>query len=199
MRTNRLLLAPVTVLIALGLAGPAGAADWNVGVSNFKFTPRENKIAVGDRVIWTFAGGGHTATANRGQPDKWDSGLKDTDEVYEHTFTTPGRYQYVCTPHDSFMKGVIEVGEDAEADTVDGFKAKRTGKRATITFTLNEAASMTFKLTGKSARTITRRRLEAGKQRFTVARLKRGSYRGKLTLSDDFDNKTVLRKSFKVD
>ena len=62
-------------------------------------------------------------------------------QVFEHTFTTPGRYQYVCTPHDSFMKGVIEVGEDAEADTVDGFKVKqRTGKRATINFTLNEAA-----------------------------------------------------------
>ena len=126
---NRLLLAPVTALIALGLAGPAGAADWNVGVTNFKFTPKEHRSPSATASIWTFAGGGHTATANRGQPDTWDSDLKDADEVYEHTFTTPGRYQYVCTPHDSFMKGVIEVGEDAEADTVDGFKAKRTGSK----------------------------------------------------------------------
>jgi len=198
MRTNRLLLAPLTALIALGLAGPAAAADWNIGVSNFKFTPREQKVAVGDRVIWTFAGEGHTTTATPGQPDSWDSDLKGNDEVYEHRFTTPGRYTYLCTPHDSFMKGVIEVGEDAEADTVDGFKTKRTGKKATISFTLNEAASMKYKLKGKSPRTITRRRLAAGKHKFTVARLKQGSYRGTLTLSDDFDNKTVQRKSFKV-
>ena len=198
MRTNRLLLAPLTALIALGLAGPAAAADWGIEVTNFKFTPKEQKVAVGDRVIWTFAGGGHTTTANRGQPDSWDSDLKDTDEVYEHTFTTPGRYQYLCTPHDSFMKGVIEVGEDAEADTVDGFKTKRSDKRATISFTLNEAASVTYKLKGPSKRTVTRRRLAAGKHKFTVARLKKGSYRGTLTLSDDFDKRTVQRKSFKV-
>jgi plastocyanin len=198
MRTNRLLLAPLTALIALGLAGPAAAADFSIAVTNFEFTPREQKVAVGDRVIWTFVDSGHTTTANRGQPDSWDSDLKGADEVYEHTYNTPGRYQYLCTPHDSFMKGVIEVGEDAERDTVDGFKTKRVGKRATISFTLNEAASMKYTLRGPSKRTVTRRRLDAGKHSFTVKRLKKGSYTGTLTLTDDFDKKATQKKSFKV-
>jgi plastocyanin len=198
MRTNRLLLIPVTALIALGLAGPATAADFGIGVTDFDFTPGEQKIAVGDRVIWTFTDGGHTTTANRGQPDSWDSDLENSGATFEHTFTKPGRYQYICTPHESFMKGEIVVGEDAERDTVDGFKTKRVGKRATISFTLNEAASMTYSLKGPSKRTVKRKRLKAGKQSFTVKRLKKGSYTGTLTLTDDFDKRATQKKSFKV-
>jgi plastocyanin len=198
MRTNRLLLIPVTALIALGLAGPATAADFGIGVSNFKFTPREQQIAVGDRVIWTFASDGHTTTANRGQPDSWDSGFENSGATFEHTFTKPGRYQYICTPHESFMKGEIVVGEDAERDTVDGFKTKRVGRRATISFRLNEAASMTYRLKGPISRTVKRKRLKTGKHSFTLKRLRKGSYTGTLTLSDDFDKKTTQKKSFKV-
>lgn len=198
MRPTRLLLAPLTALIVLALAGPAVAADWSIGVSNFKFTPKEQKIAVGDRVVWTFTSAGHTTTSSPRQPDSWDSGLENTGATFQRTFTTPGRYQYICTPHEAFMKGVIEVGEDAEADTVDSFKTKRRGKQATISLTLNEAASLTYKLKGPSKRTITRKRLAAGKHSFTLKRLRKGSYRGTLTLSDDFDKKTTQRKSFKV-
>ena len=66
-------------------------------------------------------------------------------------FNTPGRYQYFCTPHKDFMKGVIEVGTDAVVDSLDNFKSKRTGKRVKLSFLLNEAATVTYTLKGPVA------------------------------------------------
>jgi len=68
----------------------------------------------------------------------------------------------------------------------------------TVSFELNEAAQATYKLTGASRRTVTRKRLKAGAQSITVRSLKAGSYTGTLTLSDDFDKKVTPRNSFVI-
>ena len=199
MRPNRLLLVPITALLALAAAGSASAANFNIDVVNYRFSPTPQRIAVGDSVTWTFSTNGHTSTSEPGQPQSWDSGSKERGTTYVQTFTKPGLYDYVCTPHESFpMRGKIQVGEDTVADTVDAFKTKRAGKVATISFKLNEAAPVTYKLKGPSKRTVTRKRLGAGKHSFKVKRLKKGSYTGTLTLRDDFDKKTTQKKSFKV-
>jgi plastocyanin len=193
----RPLLLPLTLLLSLGGATPALAADWEVGVTDFTFTPQDRQIDVGDKVVWSFQDAGHTATSRAGQPDRWDSDLQSAGAVYEHVFDTPGRYQYFCRPHSSIMSGVIQVGADAVSDTVDDFRSKRRGRSVTITFMLNEAARMSYKLKGPSRRSIKRARLAAGDHRFKLSRLARGTYRGTLTLSDDFDKK-VRPKNFFV-
>lgn len=198
----RLLLC-LTVVLSLGSASPAVAFDWSVSVVDFSFEPKDRKIAVGDRVIWTFDAGGHTTTANEGQPDSWDSDPPGEDfnapgDTFAHTFTKPGRYQYLCLPHAAYMKGTIEVGEDAETDTVDNFRAVRAGSRVTIKFKLNEPAKVTYKLRGPSRRTYERKRLSAGRRSFTLRRLKLGEYRGTLTLVDDFDKKAKAKNSFVI-
>jgi plastocyanin len=201
MRRNRLILAPVTALAALAVAAPSLAADFGVGVANsgnFDFTPKTRSIAVGDKVVWTFNDEGHTTTSAPGQAVSWDSNIKDSGQTFEKTFTKAGRFQYVCTPHETFMKGTIVVGKDSVSDSVDAFKTKVSGKKVTVSFELNEAAQATYKLTGASKRTVTRKRLKAGDQSITVKGLKAGSYSGTLTLSDDFDKKTTQKKSFKV-
>jgi plastocyanin len=201
MRRHRLILAPITALAALAVAAPSLAADVGVDVANggdFTFTPKTRSIAVGDKVVWSFNDGGHTTTSVPGQAVSWDSGNKDRGESFEKTFTRAGRFQYVCTPHESFMNGTIVVGKDSVSDTVDAFKTKVSGTKVTISFELNEAARATYQLTGASKRTVTRKRLRAGAQSITVKRLKAGSYTGTLTLSDDFDKKTKQKKSFKV-
>jgi hypothetical protein len=96
------------------------------------------------------------------------------------------------------MKGTIVVGKDAVADTVDNFKTKVSGTKVTVSFKLNEAATATYKVTGAAKRTVKLKRLKAGKHSIAVKRLKAGSYKGVLTLSDDFDKKAVQKKSFKV-
>jgi plastocyanin len=199
MRLTRLTLAPITAMAVLGLAAPSLAADFGISVRNYDFTPGTQRIAVGDKVIWTFAEGEHSTTSAPGQPESWDSDVRAAGAApFEKTFTKPGRYQYVCTPHESFMRGTLIVGSDEVSDTVDAFKTRVKGKRVTVSFKLNEAASATYTLKGAAKRTVKRRRLAAGKHSITVKRLKTGSYRGKLVLSDDFDKKTTQKKSFKV-
>jgi plastocyanin len=198
MSRKRLLLAPLTAVAALGLASPSLAADFGIGVVDFEFQPKDQTIAVGDTVTWTFTNGGHSTTSLSGQPDRWDSDVKDEGAVFQHTFTKPGKYQYICLPHRDFMKGTIVVGSDTVKDTVDAVKAKVKGKQVTVSFKLNEAAVGTLKLTGAAKRTVKTKRLTAGRQKIVVKRLKKGSYKGTLTLSDDFDNKSTQKKSFKV-
>jgi plastocyanin len=199
MRPHRLLLL-LTAILALGLSSPAMAFDWPVEVVDYEFRPAERKIAVGDTVIWSFTNGGHTTTAARGQADKWNSGpaTSEAGTTYQKTFNTPGRFQYICIPHASFMKGTIEVGEDAETDTVDNFKGTRRGDNVKISFKLNEAAKVTYKLKGPSRRTVERGRLDAGRHSFRVRNLRNGEYRGTLTLVDDFDKKATPKNFFVI-
>jgi plastocyanin len=199
MRPHRLLL-PLTVILALGSASPAAAVDLPVEVVDYDFLPAERKVAVGDTVIWSFTNGGHTTTAVRGQADKWNSGpaTSEAGTTYQKTFNTPGRFQYICIPHASFMKGTIEVGEDAERDTVDKFKGTRRGDNIKISFKLNEAATVTYKVKGASRRTVERGRLDPGRHSFRVRNLRDGRYRGTLTLVDDFDKKATRKNSFVI-
>jgi plastocyanin len=201
MRLTRL-APPIALLVVLVCASPAVAADYSVEVTSpFSFEPAARQIAVGDTVTWNFTEEGHTTTSAGGQPDSWHSTEEGTTPVgtaYPHTFNTPGRYQYFCTPHRSFMKGVIEVGTDAVGDSVDNFKAKRSGRSVKVSFLLNEAATVTYKLTGATRRTVKRGRLAAGRHSFTVRRLRLGTHRGVLTVVDDFDKKITPRNFFVV-
>jgi plastocyanin len=200
MRPHRLLLLPLAALLALAGAAPATASTSIVDVtSNFTFAPPSKTIAVGDTVDWTWSDGGHTSTSNPSQPESWNSRLKDNGAIFSHTFTHPGRYQYVCVPHEDIgMKGTIVVGQDTVTDTVDAFKTRARGKGVTVSFTLNEAAVATYTLKGPTKKTVKRGRLKAGKHSLEVKRLKAGRYRGVLTLSDDFDKKTTQKKSFRI-
>ena len=198
MRRHRLLPISLVLLLALAAAAPAGAADVEVGVENFDFAPATRTIAVGDTVIWRFDDSGHTATANRGQAERWDSGNRSSGQTFRHTFTRPGRFQYVCIPHAGFMKGTVQVGTDRVRDTVDAFRTRRTGSRVRVSFELNEPATVSFKLRGAERRTVRRGRLGKGRHSFRVRNLDAGSYRGTLALADDFDKKTTARKSFNI-
>jgi plastocyanin len=196
----RLLPLPLALVLVLATAGPATAADWGVEVLDFEFAPKARQIQVGDTVTWSFAAGGHTATAVRGQAASWDSGPKPSPEgaTFRRRFTTPGRFQYFCTPHKDFMKGVIQVGEDREPDTFDDFRSRRSGRTVTIGFKLNEPATVTYKLSGPRPKTVKRGRLAAGRHSFKVKRLPLGAYRGTLTLEDDFDKKVTPKNSFVI-
>ena len=198
MRRHRLLPIPLALSLALAAAGPATAAEVEITATDFRFSPTPRAIGVGDTVIWRFATGGHTTTANRGQAERWDSGSRDSGQEFRHTFNRPGRFQYICIPHAGFMRGTVQVGSDRVRDTVDAFKTTRTGSRVRVSFRLNEPAAVSFKLRGEERRTVRRGRLAAGRHRFTVRNLDPGSYRGTLTLADDFDKKSSAQRSFVI-
>jgi plastocyanin len=103
------------VLTALVAAGPtASPADTTaasppaatVTIADFAFKPATVTIHAGQSVLWVNKDSdAHTATA----ADKsFDSGGLDTNEHWQHTFTKPGRYAYICALH-PYMKGTIVV------------------------------------------------------------------------------------------
>jgi plastocyanin len=194
----RLLLTPLTAIAVLGIAAPSLAADTGVTVKDFEFDAKSLSIDVGDSVTWNFQDGGHTTTSRPGQPQRWDSDLENAGASFQQTFTKPGRYQYICIPHASFMSGTITVGKDTVAKTASSVKAAVSGKKLTFSFKLNEPASVGLKLTGAAKRTVKAKRLTAGKHSVAVKGLKAGSYSGTLSLSDDFDKKSSAKKSFSV-
>ena len=82
------------------------AATRSVAIAEFAFAPSSITINVGDRVRWTNSDAvGHTATATNGS---FDTGNIDQGQTASVTFTQPGTYQYICTPHPT-MTGTIRV------------------------------------------------------------------------------------------
>jgi plastocyanin len=200
MRRHRLLPIPLALFLALPAAAPARAAEVEVGVVDFAFQPATRSIAVGDTVAWGFMNEGHTTTANSGQAERWNSGPETSPRgaTFRHTFTRPGRFQYICIPHAPSMRGTIQVGTDQVRDTVDAFKTRRSRSSVSVSFKLNEPATATYKLRGAERRTVRRGRLAPGRHSFRVRNLDDGSYRGTLTLKDDFDKSAKPKSSFVI-
>jgi amicyanin len=115
MRLRILLLAAASALIlsSLPLASARGATH-AVAIADFAFEPATLTITAGDTVTWTNEDAMvHTATSVDGS---FDSGDLDQGESYSLTFTTPGTYAYLCTPHPT-MTGRIVVVAAAPAAT----------------------------------------------------------------------------------
>ncbi|HEY6780535.1 MAG TPA: plastocyanin/azurin family copper-binding protein [Thermoleophilaceae bacterium] len=202
MRIRRLL--PPVLVLTLGLAAPAVAGEQTVAAVDYEFMPKTLEVQPGDTVTWSFTGDAeHSATSVKGQQESWDSGVVDKGAAYSHTFTKPGRYQYICLPHREYMKGTVQVGEDSVPVSYKGAKTTVRGKRATTRFQLLEAAAISGKLTGpkkKKLPTVTVKRAEAGASRlaWSKKKLAPGSYKGTITFVDDFDKKSIKKVSFKI-
>lgn len=93
-----------------------------------RFDPETVEISVDDAVRWTFESPGHNVTAKPGASEKISIPdeaepfgsypgdqhfrINEVGTTYEHTFTVPGEYVYVCEPHaDQGMVGTIVVSE----------------------------------------------------------------------------------------
>ncbi|MBD0281370.1 MAG: hypothetical protein ICV69_04140 [Thermoleophilaceae bacterium] len=192
----RLLVAPLALLALFAAAAPASAEDHQVNVVDFAFQPKSLEINPGDRVIWNFFAPGHTSTSRSGQAESWNSdppdpGFNPAGASFAHTFDTPGRYQYICIPHQFFMEGVLQVGQDEFRRSYSRFRQTGRGSSLSLSFRLLEPAMVTVKLRGATRRTVTRRRLGLGRHRIRLARLREGRYRGTATFVDDFDKPSV--------
>lgn len=144
---RRTVLATIGSL-SVGLAGCIGSGsssgEFDIGMSTSRFRPDEFEVAPGTTVVWkNTSKSTHTVTAYERQlPDGADffssgdfesekaaregwlqngSGGISQQETYEHTFEIPGRYPYVCIPHENTsMVGAILVTEDATRTPKDG-------------------------------------------------------------------------------
>jgi plastocyanin len=130
---GRYLLAALVAQVTVALGLEASARTFEVRAlqssdgSRVYFEPAGLRIAPGDTVRWIQVRGYHTVTAyhpSNGNHElripegaaPWDSGVllgqfPAKGSTFEHTFTTPGTYDYFCGPHEAAgMAGRIVVG-----------------------------------------------------------------------------------------
>src|SRR5688572_19229351 len=108
------LLLAALILFVLGSIELARAATHAVTIANFAFSPPMLTVTSGDTVTWTSEDSTvHTATSATGA---FDSGDLAQGESFSFTFTTPGTYAYICSPHPD-MTGQIVVQAAAPAAT----------------------------------------------------------------------------------
>ena len=100
------LVAALAIGIALLNSGRAEAQTTvSIDVFNFDFgnaatgTHIDPVINVGDTVHWVWQSGIHSTTAAAGQADSWDSGVQSPAFTFDHTFNTPGVFNYYCQIH----------------------------------------------------------------------------------------------------
>ncbi|MGH3833510.1 MAG: cupredoxin domain-containing protein [Pseudonocardiaceae bacterium] len=87
-------------------APTAPVATNAVSILNFAFSPATVTIKAGTTVTWTNQDqDAHTVSAMSGA---FHSATLNTGQSYSHTFTTPGRFDYLCTIH-PFMLGTVVV------------------------------------------------------------------------------------------
>ncbi len=91
-----------------------------VNVSDFKFTPKELQITVGDTVEWQNTQGYHNVNGKTAtypsNPESFETAL-GFGWTYIFVFNLPGKYTYRCDPHiQSNMVGTIEVNESGGDD-----------------------------------------------------------------------------------
>ena len=104
------------------------AADQEVVISDFEFTPTDITVQQGDEVTWVNEGpSSHSATADDGS---FDTGVFPEGESRSVTFEDVGTFTYICEPHPD-MEGTVIVEaagslnqaeedlEDAEDDLLD--------------------------------------------------------------------------------
>jgi plastocyanin len=134
--SSRALFAASALLAGVLIATPAPATTFEVRAvmskdgSEVYFNPVGLRIEPGDTVRWIQVNGYHSVTAyhpangdhelripERAKP--WDSGMLLAEypakgSTFEHRFTVPGVYDYLCIPHEAAgMVGRIIVGEPA--------------------------------------------------------------------------------------
>lgn len=102
-----LLGVAVLGLVTNDAAPSAPAGPGEVQIAGFAYGPEALTVASGSTVTWRNADATpHTVDSTAGPELR--SGEIAGGDTFEQTFSTPGRYEYVCAIHPS-MQGIVEV------------------------------------------------------------------------------------------
>jgi plastocyanin len=159
------------------LAVPSSAADRRVSVAVFDYRPDTVTVNPGDSVTWRWTGPdtNHSVRAVRGESEQFDSDPgRPVDRInheigatFGHTFTNPGRFDYLCLVHPRFMRGTVMVKAvpDRVAPRIRSLRASasrlrfRLSERARVSAQIRRVGSpmsskpvRTMKLTGRRGR-----------------------------------------------
>jgi plastocyanin len=94
------------------------AAAASVTIRNFVFQPATVNISVGDTVTWTNQDEEpHTATGNGGS---FNTGTLEKGESGSHTFSSAGRFAYICAIHPNMNGTVVVAGSGGSGSSGSG-------------------------------------------------------------------------------
>jgi plastocyanin len=83
--------------VPLEAGGIAVAAEHDIALDNFSFTPADAAVPVGSTITWTNRDDvPHNVVDTKG---RFKSPVLDTDGRFSHRFDTPGVYPYYCSLH----------------------------------------------------------------------------------------------------
>ncbi len=92
------------VLLVASMAA-ANAANIEVKIDNFSYSPQTVTVKAGDTVTWTNGDDiPHTVTSKTGA---FRSKALDTDDKFSFTFTTPGAFPYFCALHPHMTGSIV--------------------------------------------------------------------------------------------
>jgi plastocyanin len=104
-----LLVATSAVLLPGSRAGSEArppAAQAEVKIDNFSFSPAELTVAAGTTVKWTNRDDiPHTVVSD--DKSTFKSKALDTDDTFSFTFAKPGTYGYFCSIHPKMTAKVV--------------------------------------------------------------------------------------------
>jgi plastocyanin len=83
------------------------AADMQVKIDNFTFSPQSLTVKAGTTVTWTNEDDIPHVVAG---PPTFKSKALDTDDHFSFTFTTPGTYSYFCSLHPHMTGSIVVEG-----------------------------------------------------------------------------------------
>ena len=134
------------IIFFLIICNPACSADENIDMLNRLgkeinvYSKKIVNVNVGDTVFWKATDPGHNVQfiSKNGVPEGVEKFKSKVGKDTEYTFTIPGIYAYVCTPHKTMgMIGFVIVGEDlSNIDSIN--KVKFLGKSKKIAKSLLE-------------------------------------------------------------
>ncbi len=106
-------------MVGMILVSGTTAMKHIVNVSNYKFTPNELQIEIGDTIEWQNTQGNHNVNGNKttfpSNPESFGNSV-GSGWTFHHVFNTAGKYDYQCDPHVAGgMIGKIEV-KDGSVD-----------------------------------------------------------------------------------
>jgi len=110
---RRIGITTITGVAALALSAALGACGGSaapsqasaVAVKDFAFDRAEITVPAGTKVRFENTGATTHTVKGRG----FFSEAINPGQTYEHRFTRPGTYRYLCTLHPTLMRGVITV------------------------------------------------------------------------------------------
>jgi plastocyanin len=94
-------------LIAAALPAAALAADVEVKIDNFTFSPQRLTVKAGTTVTWINEDDIPHTVVSALDTKLFKSKVLDTEDKFSFTFTTPGTFEYFCSLHPHMTATIV--------------------------------------------------------------------------------------------